>query len=139
MSNDESNPIHQFRQDAQHVKVARSAAGRSAADDVIEQVGDFAPPKRQAKNACPLCGSVDFRTSRPLGSAPRHKCRECGHKWMGGPRSPSKLVLAKTGPTQTSVSGPYYRGSASRPKQDRHQPTARRKAKSLAHLKEKLK
>lgn len=140
MSQDDPNPISEFRKDtANSPGPTKRAAGRSAADDVIEQVGDLAPVKKKNPNACHSCGGVDIRTTRPLGGAPRNQCRACGHKWLGGPRSPAKLVLAKNGPTQTSVRGPYYRGSAVRPDGDKHSPKSRTKAKSLPSLKDKLK
>lgn len=140
MSQDDQNPISQFHKDAARAPDPSSrAAGRSAADEVIEQVGDFPQAKKRNPNACPGCGGVDIRTKRPLGGAPRSQCRACGHKWLGAPRSPAKLVLAKNGPTQTSVKGPYYRGTALLPDRDKHAPKSRTKAKSLSALKDKLK
>jgi len=139
MSNDETNPIGEFHKDTQAAKPDQQAAGRSAADDVIEKVGNLQRPKPKTKNGCPQCGNADIRVTRPLGSAPVHLCRSCGHKWTGGPRSPAKLVLARNGPTQTSVRGPYYRGSALRSDVDKHSPKSRTKSKSLRGLKEKLK
>ena len=140
MSQDDPNPISEFRKDtASAPDPTKRAAGRSAADDVIEQVGDFAPVKKRNPNACPGCEGVDIRTTRPLGGAPRNQCRTCGRKWLGGPRSPAKLVLAKNGPTQTAIKGPYYRGSALLPDRDKHAPKSRTKAKSLSALKDKLK
>ena len=135
---DPNNPISQFRADAER-RTPEPSAGRSAADDVIEAIGDFGPTKR-APSGCPSCKGSEITTTYPVGGAARNRCGECGHKWYGGPKSVATLVRAKLGSTQTSVSGPYYKGSASLPPTgDRHQPTSRRKAKSLSGLRKKTK
>ena len=133
---DKPDPIKQFREEAQAAPSSQhKRAGRSAADDIIDVVGDLAPPKPQT--GCPQCGSSEITTTRPLGGAPRNTCNKCGHRWLGAPRSPAKLILAKNGPSQTAVSGPYYRGKTPLPKVDKHSPKSRLKSKSLAALKKK--
>ena len=139
MSSDDPNPIEEFRKDVQSARPSPRTAGRSAADEIIEQVGNFDRPKPRSRGGCPSCDSTAIRTTRPLGGAPRNVCTDCGHRWLGAPRSPAKLVLAKNGPTQTSVKGPYYKGSASLPDVDKHAPRSRTKGKGLRALKEKLK
>jgi DNA-directed RNA polymerase subunit RPC12/RpoP len=139
MSTNDDNPIAAFRRDAEAAQSSQGErAGRSAADDIIEVVGDLGHPKTRNRG-CPQCGSEEATTTRPLGSAPRNRCTSCGHKWLGSPRSPAKLILAKNGPAQTSVSGPYYKGSSVRHSVDKNSPKSRLKAKNLTALKEKLK
>lgn len=135
---DTKNPIDAFREDTQNAEAAQAQqAGRSAADDIIEVVGDLAPKDPRNKHHCPKCGSDNMTTTRPLGGAPRNTCMNCAHKWLGGPRTAAKLVLSKNGPTQTQVAGPYYRGRTPLPQVDKHSPKSRRKSKSLAALKKK--
>ena len=132
----DEDPIKKFREASD--PGGKSAAGRSAADDVIEQVGQLGPARpTRPPGSCPQCSSMEIRTTRPIGSAARNLCRSCGFKWLGGPKSPAPLILEKNGPTQTITKGPYYSGSAVLPDRDPHEPTARRKGKSLSALREK--
>lgn len=135
MSDPEDNPISEFHKDLQSSEAKPLSAARSAADDVIEVIGDFKRPTPRAKNQCPSCSGVEIRTTYPVGAAARNLCRGCGHRWQGGPKSPVPLVLAKIGEGQQQVKGPYYRGNTPAQTPDPNQPTSRRKGRSLAALK----
>lgn len=138
MSSDNDDPFADFHRDVQaSAEKPIHAAGRSAADDIIDVVGDLNKNKKPGRPCCPACRSFEFTTTRPLGAAPRNRCSACGHKWLGAPRSPASLVLAKIGSPQTATSGPYYRGSAIRPDVDKNSPKSRLKAKSRGAFKEK--
>ena len=132
---DPKNPISEFHKDLQSVEAKPISAGRSAADEIIEVIGDLGPKKKRS-TGCPACESGRVTTTRPLGGAPRNTCGDCSHRWYGVSRGPAPLVLSKLGSPQTQTSGPYYkRGPALPPSKDRHAPKSRTKARSLAHLK----
>lgn len=137
-SSEDDNPISQFHKDLQNAVPKPEGAGRSAADDIIEAIGNLGPKKVRAKNSCPQCSSVDVTVTRPLGGAPRSTCGSCKHRWYGVPRGQAPLIKEKVGPGQTLQAGPYYRGGASLPpKQDPFSPTSRRKGKPLSLLRKK--
>ena len=129
-------PVQEFHKDLQTQGPAPKGAARSAADDVIDAVGDVRPARVQA--GCPQCGCTSFDVRKPLSGSATYKCHECNNKWTGAPRSPSTLILSKIGTAQALThSGPYYRDSRSLPDIDKNTPTSRRKARSYAALKKK--
>ena len=128
-------PISEFHKDLQHSTSENSGAPRSAADEVIEVVGDIRAPRRREE--CPECKSTEFERRKPLSGSITFRCRDCNFKWYGAPRSPAPLVLSRIGSPQVQVSGPYYRDTRGLPPADKHEPKYRRKGKSLTSLKKK--
>lgn len=125
--------VEDFHKDVQHTE-AKPQKMRTAADDIIEQIGGEAPARAPIRT-CSSCGGVDFTTRRPVTGPAVTRCQGCGVKTYGasGPRT----VDSAPAMHGQSAGGPYYRGTKVRDPVDPNSPISRLKGRSYRALKAK--
>jgi DNA-directed RNA polymerase subunit RPC12/RpoP len=119
-----------FHKDLQK-EAASESAQRSAADDVIDAVGDLRPKNRTL--VCPKCSGTSFIKRKPLGAGIATSiCTSCKFKIQGQTTTNARLIACKGGPQRQASDGPYYHGRDPYVPADKNSPRHRRKGKSIS-------